>query len=1315
MDADLDFGLLSYRNGPALDAALSLAPGLFGAGRENDALEVVEDALARFGEHPALLSVAGHIWLARKELKHAQAFFQRALACDRKQAEVYVALAEVLVARGDTTRARLALQKATALAPPDRALEARLRQVQPPLSHVFSPFGPPLDSEGPQQAAPRGEIEKHPEKRSSVRPPRGASVPRAVPAPSVAPKSQHLGPISPSSSEAAHEGALPGSARQASTFSLSGSSSQPDAPKRKPLPVPPPSLRKDQMRAIPSVSDPNPPLQSAVPSIGTSMLDASADKPSTPIKDSALGASGDSDSQNAAGQMHVDEAWLEGSESARSVEHGPEAEKPADASAPKNIQLDTPRALDTVLGREKIPGLGSHLGDEDDVDEDSASTSLFVKQDLSGEGPQGLEWVHESEPDTVVGEALLDARADAGSGATADKGVNVEGSVAADPKKSTGPRRKISTSVPPPMVRVEAKSIASCLTPPPESLDLTVDVAGGSQSSDDSVTQVSPSSGEGQAPPRHARADGSNSESSENIEVPPQSSASMTWRRVALGTALIVVLAAMVFALVPRALHWKLTHYAHAVLREPARLADPPVGVNVPERVRAYLPGLQLVELEREALGAFEATSELELRQVVARLASKVADIRLRESVPDYFTGLVEAQVHWAHGRSNQAVTLLGGRIPDEAALSRLLQARLRFEAAYAFPELAPPEEGPGDLLALIGAASNWFSSSRCGERTNFSGSGLAFNRPDGEWQSMIRLCWGKARRPQAQALGFWAQVEALRATASGEAAQQAALSLTTKWPSRPWAALAPLRWLDGEDRGAFARKASAFLGELPDAWRVAAVEILLAGGDLQPAEDLIERLPAEQAGPLAVRHAWLSGGVPGAWLRAHPERLRADTFAILLQPQASDETDMPDTDTMRGSVANGDDRRLLWQRLGRVAYSAESLEACVDLQGLLVVEDAEAIPAFERSFWLAQLARSCGNVEVQKSAWRRTIELLPVHEALPGVRLRLWANLDALLAGYSWREDVPFSGDDSGVEDPELSSAVAWLSAVGELGDPSAPDASAAAALRDLGRAKMRPLPWLGMLTSLPALRVGISVRGMDPLESVLDAPQLLSDQAVALAIATEAMEGDASKAESWLRERAQLIAAEENEAQAVEAEDAIEPEPEGSEVALESSKESETQTQGEISEDADAPGAQVKRLTALTELGSAVAQAEIHYRAGMYTKAIKGLAEFDRVASSAGGAFVDALGSLVRGKAHLALARAKGVDAASGKVHLAAALAHLERSTEHPLMLPQAHFFLAETMVAASEKGAREHFRRYLELAPSGSYAERAQASLL
>lgn len=1286
MDADLNIALLRYRNGPTLDAALALAPGLFGAGRENDALEVAEDALARFGEHPALLSVAGHIWLARKELKHAQAFFQRALACDRKQAEVYAALAEVLVARGDATRARLALQKASALAPPDRALEAKLRKLQPRLSRApFRPSDPSMAPQSQAQPAPPADaFEQEPPTRARESP------------------------------------KLP--------FPL------PSTPRRKPLPVPPPSLRAGRVRSTPAEAE--------VPrrSGGRMVSDALTDAPRVSGDEAKAGAaalesvaleSADAASQTAISAMFVDEAWLQGSQAPRSVEHAASVEP-----EPERAESAIVGASVRAIADQESSNLGhlpadSDKSDADESDDDGASTSLFLKDDLFGDAPNDLDAGFPQDPDTAVGEIRPIPPKD---GATPGDesghfdAIELELSTSDAPPAivATASRRRISTSAPPPAVHVEAKGIETAAAPATAHLDLNLDIddSGLSFPSGDPAAPLTLDSGMLQTVTRQPVSSDPEADSWADMEAKPQRESSRRWRGLVLGSVLALLLMALVVMLLPRALAWKLEGYASSVLREPARLSDPPLGVALPEGLLAHVPGLHVVHLEREALEVFEATSEADLRQSATRLASKMADIGLRNPVPEYFSALVEAQVHWAHGRGDQALALLGGRIPEAAALSQLLQARLRFEVANLAWEDSYAAERAGDLLALLGATSAWRTSASCRERALPSSASLAFTKPDGEWQSLLRLCWGKARAPQVQTFGFWAQVEAMRAAAAGEPALQAAMKLKTEWPSRPWAALAPLRWLNAADRSAFARNSAEFLGALPEPWRIAAVDTLLAAGDLEVSHALIEHMGPERAGPLAARLAWLSGGVSGAWREANPSVELADTFAALLMPPAKeDEEAAPPSVAARtagsASTIDGDDRSAIWQRLVAFQAGAEPEQSCADLLGLLVsgAASAQSMPAFERSFWIAQLARGCGDSEVLHSAWRRTVELLPEAEVLPGLRLRLWAALDALLAGQLWGREVANPGTESSEAeggDADLGMMRRWLKAVGTLGDPSAPDAATTAVLRELGTRKVRPLPWIGALASLPVLRVGVSERDAAALDSALSVPLLLRDQALALAVMTEALEGNASQVESWLRQRPKWLGTAAKEGAGPAAKTPDRPLDGGEVNPADAGDTGAPPAAGEAGEGDDVQG-DVTRRRSLAQLGSLVAEGEINHRAGAHAKAIDLLTQLGDAPAGPTGTFITALGALVRGKAQLALARTEGIESAGGRVRLEDALVALKQSIEHPLMVPQAHFFLAEALVAAGEKGAREHFRRYLDLAPAGSYAERAQAALL
>ena len=140
--SDLDLQLRRFRarrEGPPKP----LAGALLDAGRAAEALEVIHLSLLDGEPDPELLILEGRALYDQGDLREAQAALLRALKVNPQLKEGYRWLGQVLIERGDPTRAVQVFDRAVKLDPRDSGL-AQQRNVDilfirsPPPLHMFS-------------------------------------------------------------------------------------------------------------------------------------------------------------------------------------------------------------------------------------------------------------------------------------------------------------------------------------------------------------------------------------------------------------------------------------------------------------------------------------------------------------------------------------------------------------------------------------------------------------------------------------------------------------------------------------------------------------------------------------------------------------------------------------------------------------------------------------------------------------------------------------------------------------------------------------------------------------------------------------------------------------------------------------------------------------------------------------------------------------------------------------------------------------------------------------------------------------------------
>jgi len=124
---NLDVRLLSFRSRRD-ESPQVLATALLEAGRLPEALEVVQSGLVDAEDDCSLLVLEGRAWFEQGDLPQAQAALLRAAKTHPREKDPYRWLAQVLMKRGEPTRAVQVLDRALSLDPNDRSLQqARAR------------------------------------------------------------------------------------------------------------------------------------------------------------------------------------------------------------------------------------------------------------------------------------------------------------------------------------------------------------------------------------------------------------------------------------------------------------------------------------------------------------------------------------------------------------------------------------------------------------------------------------------------------------------------------------------------------------------------------------------------------------------------------------------------------------------------------------------------------------------------------------------------------------------------------------------------------------------------------------------------------------------------------------------------------------------------------------------------------------------------------------------------------------------------------------------------------------------------------------
>ena len=120
---NLDTRLLRFRNRPTSEDGSSLAAELLSAGRYTEALEVATTALTHSPDDARLHLVEGQAWMREGDLIRAQAALLKAARAAPRDKEPFRWLGEVLLKRGDPSRAVKVLERALEIDPNDRAVK----------------------------------------------------------------------------------------------------------------------------------------------------------------------------------------------------------------------------------------------------------------------------------------------------------------------------------------------------------------------------------------------------------------------------------------------------------------------------------------------------------------------------------------------------------------------------------------------------------------------------------------------------------------------------------------------------------------------------------------------------------------------------------------------------------------------------------------------------------------------------------------------------------------------------------------------------------------------------------------------------------------------------------------------------------------------------------------------------------------------------------------------------------------------------------------------------------------------------------------
>ena len=124
---NLDVRLLRFRSRRE-ESPHVLADALLAAGRWPEALEVVQTGLIETEDDCGLLVLEGRAWFEQGDLPQAQAALLRAAKAHPREKDPYRWLAQVLMKRGEPTRAVQVLDRALSIDPQDRSLQqARAR------------------------------------------------------------------------------------------------------------------------------------------------------------------------------------------------------------------------------------------------------------------------------------------------------------------------------------------------------------------------------------------------------------------------------------------------------------------------------------------------------------------------------------------------------------------------------------------------------------------------------------------------------------------------------------------------------------------------------------------------------------------------------------------------------------------------------------------------------------------------------------------------------------------------------------------------------------------------------------------------------------------------------------------------------------------------------------------------------------------------------------------------------------------------------------------------------------------------------------
>ncbi len=124
---NLDVRLLKFRSRRE-ESPHALADALLAAGRLPEALEVAQTGLVEAEDDCGLLVLEGRAWFEQGDLPQAQAALLRAAKAHPREKDPYRWLAQVLMKRGEPTRAVQVLDRAISIDPQDRALQqARAR------------------------------------------------------------------------------------------------------------------------------------------------------------------------------------------------------------------------------------------------------------------------------------------------------------------------------------------------------------------------------------------------------------------------------------------------------------------------------------------------------------------------------------------------------------------------------------------------------------------------------------------------------------------------------------------------------------------------------------------------------------------------------------------------------------------------------------------------------------------------------------------------------------------------------------------------------------------------------------------------------------------------------------------------------------------------------------------------------------------------------------------------------------------------------------------------------------------------------------